>query len=235
MFFLSPLAKKMNESPAPFFRKTKNVLKNLCAIDKSKITHGALVISLFGAFSKVPDIAISLIKYMMDKQMLDCTITATEMCYLMASSYEVFEWILCHVTKNADMSERYFSTILHYLFVRASFDKYFSENLTKYLNVFSINSHLFTEKYADSFKTSVEFAIEQKYVTIDGDYIKFFTLQTLLSFFNDVFGYTLCSTNIKSLIMRIRDANTQFFLTSCFSESFFTEQEQTELFENFFL
>lgn len=235
MFFLSPLIKKMNKNGMPFYRKTKNVLKNLYTIDKSKVTYSILVTNLFSAFSKVPNDAISLIKYMIDKKMLDCTITVTEMCDLMVSSPKVFGWILCHITKTASLSQHYFSTILYYLFITASYDRYLSANLTKYFKVFSINSHLFAEKYANSFRTSVEFAIEQKYLTTDGDFTKFVTLRSLLVFFSDVFGYELCSANVKSLIMKTSDVNTKFFLTSCFSALFFTEQEQTELFEDFLL
>lgn len=235
MFFLSPLVRKIDKSGTQFYKKIKTILKKLHTVDKSTVSYKTLLTGLFNAFSAVPKDAVSLIKYMIDKNMICEDINILEMSVVMASSPKLFSWVLSRLTQEIGLTSEFFTGIIYTLFARASCDTYISNNLSKYLSVFRAYSHLFGKEHIENFNKSVELAIKKKYISVGDDVSKFFILRRLLTFFSKTFDYTLSSTNVKLMIMEIPDVQAKFFVTSCFDLLFFTENEQTELFQNFLL
>lgn len=240
-FLKSPLAARINiqhgNDATPFFVKVKNVIKLLHDVDKSQVSWNLLFTTFIDAFSAVPKDAISLIKYMIDNNIL-CGLSPEEIGIILVTSPRVFGWVLNSINV-CDCSAEIYETIFYTLFTKVIDDKYVLTNLDKYVGKFInyINVYSNDVTIIKAYNKAIWAALSESYTTRT-DINKFANLIYLVTTFYKALGYEVFSLVAFDVIILTTDPLVKLWLTRCFrifGSTYFTESEQTELFQDFLL
>ena len=243
-FLMSPLVKKINTGERRFYEPVKNIFRHLNSIQKVKTNYSTMIKTFDCAFKNYPKDAVSLMKYMSKKHMLDNVIKKEAICDIMITSHKVFRWILSY-TMYA-YTRNYFVKI-----VRTFFQFVVSQecgyDLTKYLTAFKDHKELFTDQRPEDYDNivmetildmcDVRFANTKDNEYEEYDECYYLSLKCLLLFFEEIFGYTLSENKIIELITYIQSSIIKYEITLLFKKKIelFSKDKQQMLYNKFLL